>query len=76
MKQRLEPLPGDDEILKFDVHSIGGSEVFACTALSFAFVNIKPVLPGRKLPLFRRLLIKHFTRRRTHLPASIGQTRL
>ena len=76
MKQRLEPLPGDDEIFEFDVHPIAGSEVFACTALSFAFVNIKPVLSGRELPLLRWLLIKYCACRRTRVPASSRQTHL
>lgn len=34
---------------QFGQHSIGCGQVFYKTALSFAFVNIKPVLPGRIL---------------------------
>ena len=32
---------------EFGPHKIHASEIFARTALSFAFVNLKPVVPGR-----------------------------
>lgn len=38
---------------QFGQHSIGCGQVFYKTALSFAFVNIKPVLPGRILKKIR-----------------------
>ena len=36
---------------QFGQHVIGCKQVFYKTALSFAFVNIKPVLPGRILQI-------------------------
>lgn len=41
---------------QFGQHSVGCQQVFYKTALSFAFINIKPVLPGR---ILRKNYISH-----------------
>ena len=42
---------------QFGPHEIRASEIFASTQLSFAFVNLKPVVPGMR------------TRKQSDLPA-------
>ncbi|CAK0751322.1 hypothetical protein CVIRNUC_002059 [Coccomyxa viridis] len=45
---------------EFGPHKIHASELFARTALSFAFVNLKPVVPGHVLVCSRRV-VQRFT---------------
>ncbi|CAL5227730.1 g10745 [Coccomyxa viridis] len=46
---------------QFGPHKIRASEIFASTELSFAFVNLKPVVPGHVLVCSRRV-VQRFTR--------------
>ena len=41
----------------FGPYTIRGSEIFVETSLSFAFVNLKPVVPGAACPVHRSLLV-------------------
>lgn len=41
----------------FGPHTIRGSEIFAETPLSFAFVNLKPVVPGEMWSLAMRSIL-------------------
>ena len=42
-------VPTQDQ--QFGPHKICKSEIFAGTKLSFAFVNLKPVVPGARSPI-------------------------
>ncbi|XP_039132664.1 bifunctional bis(5'-adenosyl)-triphosphatase/adenylylsulfatase FHIT [Dioscorea cayenensis subsp. rotundata] len=50
-RAEMEPEP---ETYKFGPYKISGSEVFFRTELSFAFVNLRPVVPGHVLVCPRR----------------------
>lgn len=46
-------LQGDGEVYAFGPYNIDAKEVFYSTHLSYAFVNLRPLLPGlRNFPLF------------------------
>lgn len=48
----------DHKPFKFGPHTIRGSEVFLTTHLSFAFVNLKPVVPGHVLVSPQRVALR------------------
>ncbi|ERN10841.1 hypothetical protein AMTR_s00027p00243450 [Amborella trichopoda] len=50
----------DQETFIFGDYNIDKRQVFLTTKLSFALVNIRPVVPGHILPYFKWIGISHF----------------